>query len=387
MGRRQPLLAFVHIPRTGGGTLSWAISKNYSPQKGPGNYQKGPEKTRQGVENIAANSRLWQAVGDHVPYGLYLRYLPADTRYITILRDPIDRVLSHYHFHAQAGDPPGEGGPRKLKRIWEELLSHERIEREGGQEDGENIVLPDDTEFSLEEGLRRKICIYDNFMTRFLWGGESLYGELPPDALERAKQNIAAFWFVGVRERLDESIILLGQKLGVGLMPYYLRHVSQRRPPLGETAADMRELIAEHNALDVELYKFARELFEEAAPAPGELAEEVEELRRRSAQVTEDAEAARIVKKEEGKARRRAERAEQATQRRAKRLANRSHPSEGERPKAERRAARAVTDRGGLASTDGPETGAQAGPRVAKPRTKGKPRRFRQSPDAGGGVP
>ena len=158
------------------------------------------------------------------------------------------------------------------------------------------ISLEEETDFSLEQGLRRKICIYDNFMTRFLWGGESIYGELPPDALDRAKENVAGLWFVGVTERLDESIILLGRKLGIGLMPYNLRHVSKKRPPLEETSPELRELVAEHNELDLELYRFARELFEESAPAPAELAEEVEELRRRSAEVTETATAARAAK-------------------------------------------------------------------------------------------
>src|SRR5262249_39692675 len=143
-------------------------------------------------------------------------------RYMTILRDPVDRVLSHYHFHAQAGDPPGSGGTRKLRSIWETLLNHERIERPGGDEEDE-ITLDLDADYSLEEGLRRNIAIYDNFQTRFLWGGESLFGKLPPDALEQAKENISTFWFVGVRERLDDSIVLLGRKLGVGLMPYHLR--------------------------------------------------------------------------------------------------------------------------------------------------------------------
>lgn len=291
----QPLLAFVHIPRTGGGTVSSAISKNYAPMKGPGNFQKSPEKTREGLEKIANQRDYWEAVGDHVPYGLYLRYLPPDTRYITILRDPVDRVLSHFHFHAQAGEPPGTAGARKLRSIWEELLNNERRELEGAEE--AEIVLPEDVEFSLEEGLRRKIPIYDNFMTRFLWGGESLFGELPPGALERAKENIASFFFVGVRERLDESIIMLGRKLGTGLMPYHLRHVSWRRPQLEETSAELRELVAEHNALDVELYRFARERFEETAPAPGELAGEIEQLRARSAEITEEGEARRLARK------------------------------------------------------------------------------------------
>ena len=271
----QPLLAFVHIPRTGGGTVSSAISKNYDRLKSVGNIQKGPEKTRSGLENVAAKPGQWQAVGDHVPLGLFRRYLPADTRYMTILRDPVDRVLSHYHFHAQAGDPPGSRGAVKLRGLWEQLLNNERTELGGPDE---TISLGGDTEFSLEEGLKRRICIYDNFMTRFLWGGDSIYGELPPDALERAKDNIADFWFVGFRERLDESIVLLGRKLGIGLMPYYLRHVSTKRPPIEETSRELRALVAEHNALDIELYRFARELFEESAPPPDELTDEVAEL-------------------------------------------------------------------------------------------------------------
>jgi hypothetical protein len=280
----QPLLAFVHIPRTGGGTLSSAISKNVGRMKSPGNFQTSPAKTKAGVESVISRPGSSKAVGDHVPFGLFRRVLPSDTRYVTVLRDPVDRVLSHYHFHAQSGNPPGSRGPEKLRRIWEQLLNNERTEHDGPQE---VISLDADAEFTLEEGLRRRICIYDNFMTRFLWGGESLYGELPPDALDRAKENVAGFWFVGIRERLDESIILLGRKLGIGVMPYNLRHVSTRRPPLEETPQEVRELVAEYNALDVELYRFARERFEESAPPEGALDEEVEELRTRSAEVTE----------------------------------------------------------------------------------------------------
>jgi hypothetical protein len=346
----QPLLAFVHIPRTGGGTLSSAISRNYSPLKSTGNFQASPEKARVKLQQSVAQGH-WKAVGDHLPYGLFVRHLPADTRYITILRDPVDRVLSHYHFHAQAGKTAGEGGARKLRLIWADLMNHERVEREG--EGGEEIVLPEDDDFSLEEGLRRKIPLYDNFMTRFLWGGESLFGELPPDAGERAKENIGKFWFVGTRERLDDSIVVLGRKLGVGLMPYNLRHVSQRRPPLSETSDELRELVAEHNAFDVELYRFARERFDSEAPPPGELAEEVEELRRQSVEVTEVAQASKAESKAAGKA---------LKKERKKEI------------RAAKREEGAKSDTAAVPASGGEEQGEPAGsePRRKKPRKKGK---------------
>ena len=242
---------------------------------------------------MAANPDRWKAVGDHVPYGVYRRYLPDDTRYITVLREPVDRVLSHYYFHSRTG--PRLDGPSRLRLIWEESLTGERAERESGNEGV--VALPDGLDFSLEEGLERKVLGYDNLTTRLLWGGESLFGELPPDALERAKENLAGFWFVGLSERLDDSIVLLGRKLGVGLMPYWLRHVNRERPSLEETTDELRGLIAEHNALDVELYEFARDRFEETAPASEVLAGEVEELRRLSIAVTEEGEALRASKR------------------------------------------------------------------------------------------
>ncbi len=130
-------------------------------------------------------------------------------------------------------------------------------------------------------------------MTRFLWGGETIFGELPPDALDRAKENVASFWFVGIQERLDDSIVLLGRKLGIGLMPYHLRHVNQTRPQLEETSDELRGLIAEHNQLDAELYRFARERFDSESPSPEELAADGEELRQLSIAVTAAGEARR----------------------------------------------------------------------------------------------
>jgi Sulfotransferase domain len=406
----KPLLAFVHIPRTGGGTLSSAISKNYSPQRSVGNYQRSAEKARQRLEAVENNPGLWEAVGDHVPYGLYLRYLPPETRYITVLRDPVDRVLSHYHFHAQSGNPPGSSGTRKLMNVWETLLNSARLELDD-EERPDEITLDPADDYSLEEGLRRKIVIYDNFMTRFLWGGETIFGELPPDALERAKENLSTFWFIGIRERLDDSIVVLGRKLGVGLMPYNLRHVSQKRPPLDQTSDELRALVAEHNALDVELFRFARERFEQESPATSELAEEVQELRTRSEEVTEAAEKARQAKMEANRARERAEKTERAAENRSTRIEQRGGTKEEKRAargstKVERRASRdgtkALRRAGGgnnlpetgsgdqaTAPDKQPSTNGESTRRTRRvqPKTKGAARRRDSTPAAEGSAP
>ena len=76
-------------------------------------------------------------------------------------------------------------------------------------------------------------------------------------------------------------------------MAYQRRHVSQKRPSLSETPDELRELIAEHNALDIELYRFARERFDREAPPSEELAADVQELRSMSVAATEAGQNAR----------------------------------------------------------------------------------------------
>jgi hypothetical protein len=283
----KPLVAFVHIPRTGGGSVTSAISRAYGRAKSSGNVQKNADKSHRLFQRIAENPDAWsgRALADHVPYGLYARYLPPDTRYITFLRDPVERVLSHYYFHAQAG-------PEKVRMIWR---------REGAE-------VADEDDVSLEAGLARGITIYNNFATRFLWGGESLDGELPPNALERAKENLGRFALVGVTERLDEGVIMLDRMLGVPPAGYHLRHVREGRPGADDVHADLRRLIEEHNALDTELYRIAQQRFDVEAAAAGDMSPQVEELRRERAMVTQQAETERLASKTAGRARREAAR-------------------------------------------------------------------------------
>jgi hypothetical protein len=281
----------VHIPRTGGGSVSSAISRAYGRARSAGNVQLGTEKTHNLLQRVSENLDAWsgRALADHVPYGLFARYLPQDTQYITFLRDPVERVLSHYYFHAQAG-------PEKVRMIW-----RREVEAEGKGA----AVVGDDDDISLEAGLERGISIYSNFATRFLWGGESLAGDLPHNALETAKKNLTGFAFVGVTERLDEAVILLGRVLDVPLAGYHLRHVRDR-PKANDVPESLIRLIEQHNALDIELYRMARERFDAEAAAAGDVTAEVEELVRQRADVTEEAEARRVERKTAGKARRRA---------------------------------------------------------------------------------
>jgi hypothetical protein len=181
-------------------------------------------------------------------------------------------VLSH-HFQAQADKPvPGPEGDD---------------EAEGGNEDG----------LTLEAELERGLSPYSNLATRFLAGGESLEGELPADALDRARENIERFTFVGLTERLDEGVILLSTALGVAPAGYPRRQGTGDRPTAAEVPGDVRRLIETHNELDIELYRLARERFDAEIAAAGDVAAQVEELKLKQAAAMQEAEADRAARK------------------------------------------------------------------------------------------
>jgi hypothetical protein len=259
----EPLVAFVHIPKTAGGSVTTMLSTAYSRTgvTDTGNYVASPEANLRKTTKRPGAWESWQRRGGrvaigHTPYGIYQEAnLPPDTRYITFLREPVDRVLSHYYRHVHL---PGLGDAERATR---------------GQ--GRRAR-------SLEEALGEmrlpQLC---NLCTRFLCSHPTL-GELPPSALDEAKENLRTFAFVGIQERFEESILLLQRTLGLGRVPYRDLHVSAAgsRPSVDEITDQQRALIMECNRLDAELYAFGLELFEQAlASTDADLAADRERLR------------------------------------------------------------------------------------------------------------
>jgi hypothetical protein len=237
----EPLLAFVHIPKTAGGTVTNMLASAYSKAAvhKAGNYMKGPDKTTRKVENwYRKGGRV--SVG-HVPYRVFRDHLPANTQYMTFLREPVDRVLSHYWRHIRRGP---DRVPLEAGEPWNP--EHGKAKADSIEQALEELQLP----------------MLRNLATRFLCGDPDPWGELPDIAIYGAKANLRRFAFIGIQEEFEESVERLQTMLGVAVPreDYVNRHVSNDRPSVADISNEERALILEHNQLDAELYDFAREL-------------------------------------------------------------------------------------------------------------------------------
>jgi hypothetical protein len=244
--RRAPLLVFVHIPKTAGTTLRAVLGTN---EPGPrsralGNVFKGGggiskaliERLRGGRGPDLAGVRL---VRGHFPLGIreYLpMYLPKERelRCFSFLREPGDRTLSHYFAIRATGR--GYGLP------------------------------PLSADATLEEALAGGY-LYDNLQTRMLSGLPEPFGEVDEAMLEQAKQNLReGLAFFGLTERFDESLVLAKQRLGLRNILYTSSdRVNASRPRGDEVPEEVRRAAERCNRYDIELYRYAEQLFE-AAP-------------------------------------------------------------------------------------------------------------------------
>lgn len=243
------LIAFVHIPKTAGSTLNSILASQYVPDQIHEVMMRGmswiaPQARLvpkplisfskiQRLKSALRRPRRLRLIHGHFDMSI-VRLLPAGARCFTLLRDPVERAISHYyHYRRMTGDPVHPLAMQSTLAQW--VGSRGLVEMDNGQ-------------------------------TRRLAGGMNLpYGRVSSSMLERAKSNLAAFAAVGLTERFEESLILFRQAFGWVLHPFTARNVADNRPRRTELGAEPLEAIAHCNRFDLELYRFASDLFEEAA--------------------------------------------------------------------------------------------------------------------------
>lgn len=222
-------LVFLHIPKTAGTTLNRIIEWQYNPLS---IFTMDPYRIRATVERLQTlpeqRRRRLQVVRGHLYYGVH-EFLPQGATYITMLRGPVARFLSSYYFIQR----------RPLHPMHRKVTT-ERV----GIEDFIRLTPHrQNLQCSLISGIKND--------------GKSDGREM----LEKAKEHlVASFSVVGICERFEESLVLIAQTFGWEIPFYENRKVAKTRP---KVLSEEIDLIREHNQLDLELYEFGMNLFQE----------------------------------------------------------------------------------------------------------------------------
>lgn len=221
------MICFVHIERAGGTTLHTIFRNNYplrymplTPRSTWAN-EEDHVLTQEQAKKLFSLFPFAVGFGGHTvrSYVDYESVLGKPIRYFTYLRDPIKRYISHYNYH------------RNVTGI----------------------------DWTIDAFLREPRL--HNFMTKRLAGCFDV---------DRAKEQLTQrMSFVGLTDRFDESLLLLRAELGMpDLNVFYQKQNAsrvanyQKDPELQEEETQQR--IREVNALDIELYEFAKsELYPE----------------------------------------------------------------------------------------------------------------------------
>ncbi len=226
-------IIYIHLPKCGGTTFNRIIEWEYPPLQvfsiDPAFFRWSYRRLLRWPRERLARIKVFTG---HMPFGLH-KSLSQSAIYITVLRDPIDRAISQYYF------------PLTHRLQWR----HRQVK---------NVTLA--------EYVQR--TPYKNVQTKMLSGLDHGYdflaGECSANELELAKRNLATkFALAGFTERFDESLALAKIEFGWRIDRYADFNVTRRRPKKDQIPAAARELIAEHNRFDVELYRYAQGLFDE----------------------------------------------------------------------------------------------------------------------------
>lgn len=248
----KDVLYFLHIPKTAGTSFTDILKAHFAPEEL--SFSRFIQDFIKLPPDQIANFKV---VSGHYFYNIST-FIPRSPVYITMLRDPIERAISKYAM---------------LQRMTSHY-AHDIVKSQS--------LL----EFATDP---RTLPLYANSQTRYiaadpnaveirktlppeerdtfeLWRRMENYapnGYSDPELLERAKERLQNFAFVGLTEQFDEAIEVLCYTFGWPVPPApKVLNVSPNRPAHSDIPQEVIDIIRENTQLDAALYQTGKQLFD-----------------------------------------------------------------------------------------------------------------------------
>lgn len=254
---KKPLYIFLHIPKCAGSTVRFHIEHTLEPGEYisiyDGYYLDVRNRRRTyftlGNRDLEIDSYLSRLTeeekgnikvlyGHRVYYGIHRFFRGREPRYVTLVRDPIARTVSHYNAsrdHLECPEKhPAETGNAYYAKEFREVC-------QGMMENGHIVPLP--------EWLRRNAWLSD-FMTSTLAEQRFVHVTAAP------KNILQDFFFVGLTEQNADVLYLLSL-FGVR-RAYPNQNVSSHYVSVRALPNAVKKVLGRHTARDQMFYEAAR---------------------------------------------------------------------------------------------------------------------------------
>ena len=250
---KEPVLVFIHLPKTGGTTLNHIF------------FGKFPRKKIFHILNTLDCETFLQmsdekrnefdCITGHVPACIH-NFISRPCRYIILLREPLERAISDYYFTLT-----DTRHPRHERYNREKVTLEEHLREERGSIPGiiKLLLYPDLEVLRDIPGIKKWRGFKSYKMNKMIEGCRTI------SRTAKSKRKLREDFFqVGVLERFEEFIFLLSHKLKWDLPDYRIenRSFSRFRADARNTIdTELLSYFYAANRIEYQLYEYACSLF------------------------------------------------------------------------------------------------------------------------------
>jgi hypothetical protein len=233
-------LFVAHMQKTAGTTLRDRLRASFDDDEIYPNHSDGPDG-RHAVISVSHLRKRWAVRGDdiklltgHFPVRT-AEFLDAPFVTVTVLRHPVERTLS--------------------------FLRHQAARRQRGATEDTPLVEIYEDPFRFDAMIHNHMVRMLSLAPDEMGPGDGVLATVPytSERLDLAKAALKGLDLFGLQEHFDEFCTELGQEYGLDVGAPLRVNVTAPAP----TPTGLEERIANDNALDMELYEYARRLYEE----------------------------------------------------------------------------------------------------------------------------